>query len=249
MPDVNLVMMETVRRRRPAPVLDGQAVPSRGGRYGSGLVEAVVNSRHLLAEEGSYFTTSNPTPGTALAAPVAAAFADTSAAFLVFNTADVTDPLAPYLFLDQLKLNFTVAPATATGVRLLVRLDHAPRTPTAGSTLLAGDGGIPGAVATGPRLFAPVAKVWGFTGGVLMTIPALTTEARTVALGGIDGIPVVGGSRSFVFGQWGAPATGQGDRCNPVAIPPGWSAALHVWFPGNATTGASLEPELSWWER
>ena len=81
-----------------------------------------------------------------------------------------------------------------------------------------------------------------------MTIPAVTAAGKVAAQGGIDSIPVVGGERTIVFGGDVA-STAQCSRTNPVVIPPGWSAAIHIWFPGNATTGASIEPELAWAER
>lgn len=240
-----------ISRRLPQADLDGnrEGEPARGNRYGEQMCSLSTPGLQNLADDGIFFTTQNPTPGTALAAPVAASFADTSAFFHIVNLADVNDPLSKAIYLSKLKQSFTVAPATATGLRYLVRLDKAPRTPTAGSAILVGQGGSPGAAAVGPLVGQSIARIFSFTGGAQMTMPAVTTEGRVVATGGIDGIPVVGGERTIVFGGADVISTAQCSRANPVVISPGWAATIHVWFPGNATTGASEEPELSWWER
>jgi hypothetical protein len=241
-----------ISRRLPQSDVDGarEGEPARGLRYGEQAIVPIVRTEHPLAEEGSLFTTQNPTPGTALAAPVAASFADTSAFFHLFNEADVNDPAAVSLLLKTLKLAFTVAPASATGMRYLVRLDNVVRTPTAGLTLLAAKTGsaAPGAAQPGPNLRGSVARVWAFTGAAQLTLPAVSASGKVVATGGIDGLPVVGGERTIVFGGDVA-STGQTSRANAVVIPPGWSCAIHIWFPSNAATGASVEPELSWAER
>lgn len=240
-----------ISRRLPQADVDGgrDGEPARGNRYGEQHSVIAVGGRQNLVDDGTYFTTQNPTPGTALAAPVAASFSDTSAAFLVYNTADPNEPFAKHIYLDHLKLCFTVAPASATGTRLLARLDNAVRTPTAGSAVLVGAGGSPGAVAPGSAVAQSIARIWSFTGAAMMTLPAVTTLGKVAALAGIDGIPVVGGERVFAFGPWDVPSSGQCARCNPIDVPPGWSCAFHLWWPGNAATGASVEPELSWWER
>jgi hypothetical protein len=251
MPSPRVISSGVVSRRLPQQQSDNDEYPIRLTKYQEQFVNVLLGTKHSLAEEGSYFVTSNPTPGTALAAPVIASFSDTAALFLIYNNADINDPAAVSIYLGHVKLAFTVAPATATGTRYLVRLDQAIRTPTAGSTVLAGPGGTPGALMTGPIVAGrgSAAKIWSFTGGAQMTIPAVTTVGRTVALGGIDGIPIVGGERIIVFGASDLTSSGQQSASTPVVIPPGWSAAIHMWWPGNATTGASVEPELAWWER
>jgi hypothetical protein len=240
-----------ISRRLPQSDIDGgrEGEPARGNRYGEQFAALSVPSLHNLADDGIFFTTSNPAPGTALAAPVAASFSDTAALFHILNTADQNDPASKSIYLAHLKHAFTVAPASATGMRYLVRLDKGPRTPSAGQTILAGQGGSPGASPVGPMVAQSIAKIWSFTGAAQMTVAGVSTEGRTVAIGGFDGIPVVGGERTIIFGSMDAPSSGQVSRANPVVIPPGWAATIHEWFPSNATTGASLEPELAWWER
>lgn len=245
------LMKARISRRLPQADVDGgrEGEPVRGNRYGEQLIALAVPTLHSLSDEGSFWTTSNPVPGTALAAPVAAAFADTSALYQILNTADPNDANAKSIYLAHLKQMFTVVPASATGMRYLIRKDKGPRTPSAGFSVLAGLGGLPGAIAPGPIVGGSIAKVWGFTGGAQITVPAVTSDGRTVALGGVPGIPIIGGEYEVLFGLGDSAGSSLASRANPVVIEPGWVATIHVWFPGNAATGASIEPELSWWER
>lgn len=226
-------------------------IPIRGMSYGEVAVIEPNRGEHPATEEGSCFTVQNPVPGTALAAPVISSFLDTSALYAIFNGADITQPFPKSILLKHLKEMYTVAPATATGKRYLVKLDTKDRTPTAGFVLLAGQTGgpTPGATQPGPIIGASIARIYAFTGGAQMTVPAAGSTARVVATGGVDGIPVVGGERVIKFGAADMPSSAQGSIANAVVIPPGCWAVIHEWFPGNATTGASLEPEITWLER
>jgi hypothetical protein len=223
----------------------------RLGRYGEAMVAPIVLTKHPLADEGSYFTTQNPTLGTALQYAVTTSFTDTVGAFVFQNTADPSQPNSPFLYLDFIKLAFTVAPASATGMRYAVKLDSGNRAPTAGSTQLTGQGGSPGASPTGPIVRQSVSKIWSFTGGASLTVPA-SVNARVVALGGIGALPVVGSEFMLRFGDTGPNSGGAASGTShaaPVVIAPGWFAVVYLWFPSNATTPASVELDIGWYER
>ncbi len=219
--------------------------------YGEQLAQLIMASQHGMVDEGSFFTTTNPTPGTALALPVAAAFVNTNALYVIYNTADASDPAARNIYLVKIKHIYTVAPATATGSVIRVALDQTNRAPTAGQALLVGGGASanPGAQQPGKTIRQAVAKIWGFTGAAVLTVPAPGPNNKYVALGAIDTIPVIGGERCFIFGGFDTSSSAQTCRMAPVVVPPGWYCVIHGYFPGNATTGASLEPEIAWFER
>ena len=218
----------------------------RMSRYGEFFVSLMAMTKHPLAQEGTYFVAENPTLGTGAAGGVLAAFADATAAFVIQNTLDPSIPNQPNIDLDVMKLMYTVAPASATGLRYAIKLDNASRIPTAGFALL----GI--AQNVGSVLRASIAKVWAFTGGTLMTVPVSSGSARVVAAGAIGGLPVVGSESMVRFGDIGANSsgnTGGMSPTTPVSIPPGWFAVIYLWWPGNAVTGPSAEYEISWTER
>ena len=248
---LDAIVRGIVARVLPQSFTDGADQRVRLSRYGEMQVVQPYRTKHPLADEGSYFTTQNPTLGTALAAGIQTSFSDTVAAFVFLNTADPSQPSSPNLYLDFIKLSFTVAPASATGFRYAIKLDNGNRAPTAGSGQLTGQGGSPGASPVGPVLRQSVAKIWSFTGAAFMTVPA-SINPRVVASGGIGTLPVVGSEFMIRFGDVGpnagAAAAGT-SHAAPVTVAPGWFAVVHFWFPSNATTGPSIEPDIGWFER
>lgn len=234
----------------PAGSADGTEKSLRVNRYGEGIVSPIFRTKHPLANEGSFFVTGNPTLGTSLAYAVVTSFTDTVAAFVFQNTADASVAPYPALYLDYIKLIYTVAPASATGLQYVVRLDTGNRAPTAGSTQLTGQGGSPGASPVGYVVKQSVAKIWAFTGASL-TVPA-SVNARTVAQGGISGLPVVTTEHMIRFGDSGANlggAAGGTSHAAPVIVPPGQFCVVHLWYPSNATTPASVALDIGWAER
>jgi hypothetical protein len=99
------------------------------------------------------------------------------------------------------------------------------------------------------------ATVYAFTGGTVLTVMA-AQAGRTIGNGAIAmSIPIALDELVIQFGgpQVGSsPATAVSRRiatCPPVVIPPGCSAAIHMFGTGNAATGLSAEYELSFWQR
>ena len=232
-----------VSRILPQKSLDGPEMErtARLLEYGESAVSIVMSSKHVLAHEGTYFATPNPTLGTGVAGAVAASFSATTAAFVFQNTSDPSNTLAKNIDLDMIKIAYTVAPATATGMEYAVVLDSVSRVPSAGFALLT-----PGQV--GSIIGATIAKVWAFTGAAFMTVPAAGPNARTVARGSIPGLPVVGTEHMIRFGADGSNSAGCAQD-TPISIPPGWFAVVYMWWPGNATTGPSAEYLLGHIER
>jgi hypothetical protein len=245
------ILRGIVSRSLPAGLADGTEASGRLARYSELMVVEAVRTKHPLADEGSFFSTQNPTLGTALAAGIQATFSDTVAAFVFQNTGDPSGSVSPSLYLDFIKLIFTVAPASATGMRYAVKLDNGPRAPTAGSTKLSGTSGSPGASAVGATVRSSVANIWAFTGGAFMTVP-VSVNARVVAVGGIGALPIVGTEFMIRFGDNGpnfAAAAGGTSHAAPIVVPPGWYAVVYLWFPSNAATGPSAELDIGWFER
>jgi len=93
----------------------------RGGRYGEQYVLPLIPTKHLLADEGSTSSPTNPTPGTALAYNIQAAFSDTVPLFYVQNNDSKANPFGKRLYLDYIKLICTTAPASGTGARFAIK--------------------------------------------------------------------------------------------------------------------------------
>ena len=82
------------QRARPTQFLDNAtpASPPRASSYNETVVQSQVATLHPLAEEGSYFTITNPTPGTGVAHALTTSFSNTAALFSLFNAAPIGGP-------------------------------------------------------------------------------------------------------------------------------------------------------------
>jgi len=136
MPGIDVNQLWTPARAVPSPQSDQKAPVTnvRGGRYGEQYVLPLIPTKHLLADEGSYFIATNPTPGTALAYNIQAAFSDTVPLFYVQNNDSKANPFGKRLYLDYIKLICTTAPASSTGVRFALKTDPAIRTISTNNT-------------------------------------------------------------------------------------------------------------------
>ena len=137
MPGIDVNQLWTPARAIPSPQSDQKAPVTnvRGGRYGEQYVLPLISTKHLPADEGSYFIATNPTPGTALAYNVQAAFSDTVPLLYIQNNDSKANPLAKRLYLDYIKLICTVAPASSTGARFAAKTDPALRALSTNNTM------------------------------------------------------------------------------------------------------------------
>jgi hypothetical protein len=228
----------------PTPTADGANALGRGSRYGEPWYLSALVGTDGAAAEGSYWRACNPTPGTALAQAVTAGFADTTPLICIRNT-DATG--GKTIYLDYVALLMTVIPASATAWDLAVTIDPNARAPTAG-TALAGQ-----CVNT---LYAPTSictATFGPTSVAAAVARRLVSRRRI-----FNAIPVVNsvlfisfGAQDWMAGQTisGTTAVNLACPCGPLAIAPGHTGLIHLWYPSNATTGASYEAEMGWIER
>lgn len=247
-----------VSRTKPLTTPQNQPAAIRGLSDGTQMVQNMVPTKHQLSDEGSYFITTNPTPSTVLAygsAGTQATFSDTVPFMQLINTAGPNDPNAPILFFDYLKLIQIggTAPASTTSVQYAIKVDNGFRASTAGTPVLAAP------VCPNMQLatVAPAGRVVYYTGAVA-TIPAASTAARLVARGQLKGGPtLVLDEYTIAAGMVDSPANGgylttvsqYTTRCAPIAVGPGQSMTVHLFFPSGITNPFSYEFELGHWER
>lgn len=229
------------QRALPTANADGSQTQIRGGRYGEQHVLPIGNGVYPLAEEGSYYKAMNPTIGTAITYPVTAAFSATAGcAFLIRNTS--ASSTGPNIYLDYVRFTITVAPASSTSAQFAIVLDPANRYTSGGTSL----------TPTSPNLSITPASVASVNVGTLTTTAA-SGSARNTSRGSFKAaIPVVGDSFTLNFGAVDAVASNSGtQQGGPVVLGPNanHSMLVHLWFPANATTGASFEVDAGWWER
>ena len=240
-----------VTRRRPTPVPDGSrgATNPRFSPYGEYPNNQTV--RQGIADEGSYYSVVNPTIDTAVAFGAIAAYAATTPFFLVSNTAAAGGRT---IFLDSLKMLCTVVPASATNWKFLVETDSTLRLSTAPTGGVNRTAGVKNLNPLMPNDFE--GQVWTGTAGTVLTVMA-ASDGRIVSQGRIaHAIPVALDELMIVFGQSdggqttaAAVVSRRVGYAGPVVIPPGCSAAIHMFGTSNAITGISFEYELNFWQR
>ena len=239
----------TVGQARTAIVSDGTDRNVRGTKYGEVAVAGLHSKNHQLADEGSYFVTNNPTPGTGIAFAVTAAVSETAGYFLVVrNGWSIGASDAKNLYLDYLRLITTVAPASGTAGHFFWKTDVATKYTSGGSTLTPANPNTNSGAASGAVVYA----------GALTTVAA-SSSARLLSRGILRGaIPVINDETVFVFGSpnpggeiitSGTSVQRMTIPCPPIIVAPGYAACLQLWFPSNAVTAASFELELGHWER
>lgn len=240
-----------VSQSLPSPLADNAGVgqPNRGDRYGEQFVTQMGVTKHPLAQEGSYFVATNPTPGTGLASGVIAAYSATAAGLLTMYNNDVAN--GKNIFLDYLKVIPTVAPASGTAMHFAVWVDK--------QNLYASGGTAITPVNTSSlSARSSINLVNSASGGTVVTNNALAAATKRLVGRGVarSVIPAVG--EEIIIASGDDPSSGSssgttaGRSCTtiaPVILAPGWGLVVVVWFPSNSVTGLSYELESAWYER
>jgi hypothetical protein len=200
-----------------------------------------------LADEGSYFMATNPTPGTGIDGIAAADGYDATEALLtVYNAASTSTDTRIYL--DYLRLYSTLAPTSATDIAWVHEIDTAQRYSSGGSAITEVNvngastqtssatiyfGAITAAAATANRLLG---------GGILRTVISVVGDIYTFDYGAANKASLCG---AVMEGTTVASLT---IPCCPVVLGP---ANTYV-FQLNGTSQAAKqnhEFELGFWER
>jgi hypothetical protein len=239
--------MGKVGRALPTPVTDGLSTDARFGRYGENLNIPLLTPLHGVADEGSYYILTNPTPGTGIATLAApTAYVVTSPYVLVKNN-DV--PTGKRVYFHYIKLITTSAGTGGASLHYNIVIDNIARY-TSGSGLAT----IP-ALPVNVNMDSSNTSITQCYAGPLVAAAA-GTSARLLG-GGIfkTGIPIVGdtyianfGAESFNVGSAVATINSVVFQHPPVIIGPQSCLLFYLWLPSQSGA-TSYEIEAGWWER
>ncbi len=223
-------------------------LPVRQGRYGETYANVVGTGRHVAADEGSYFTIKNPTLGTAITLHAAPAIADTDTKSIIHLFNPTTSTVS--LYIDFIWMKQTVVNASSTASDYLVYIDNG------GVTARASGGSAITPTNTRTSTVANSSAATVYAGAVVTNATTGTKIAqRTVR----PVISVAEDQYVFYFGDtmqlpsslaltgtsWTSAAVGW----PPVVIDPGGNFKFVQTGPSGATTAATMEFEMGWWER
>ena len=230
-----------------------QDKPLRCRRYGDLAINCAVPTRHDLADEGSYFVTTTPTPGTGLTWVAAqTTYSATAPNFLIQNLEQGAQGRTVYL--DFLTMVTTAAMTAATGIQYAITMDSGQRAPTTNNMTAFVQRCLQAAATTAPNI-----AILGQSSASASVIPALTNVGYIAARDTWGGINVANDVLGLVFGENVAGLQGltavesaQVSRriiaAPPIIIPPGWAAAIHIWA---GSSSASFAPEctIGYWAK
>jgi hypothetical protein len=245
----------------PARAPDTTVINGRFDGYGGQAVNTFFNKKQALAGEGSYFVTTNPTPGTGVGAgPVVTSYANTAPYFILQNNNPAGGPV---IYPDYLKLIVSAAfgGGTVTNWNFAVIRDVAVPLSLYVTTATSLSTATPNNV----NALSPVRSnaVFGFQGGATALV-AKAPSASSAIVGRASvgaGIGLVGEEVVLDFGALdpcayqgltAAEAVSPGRKVSvlpPLAIAPGQQIAIVAWFPTATTTGLNYEFELGHVER
>ena len=85
---------------------DGVQAPTRSGNCGAAFIQRLTEKGHKLADEGSYFMTRTPTPGTGVITTLSLSSLDDAKPFIVIQNNNPSG--GKNIHLDHIKLHMTV---------------------------------------------------------------------------------------------------------------------------------------------
>lgn len=263
MPTTPVIAQGKVSRRKPQRNRDNVAdgVPFRVGAFGEEYNLSLVNKAHLLAEEGSYFVYSNPTPGTGIAnqaaptgVPSIGGNADASPYMVICNNSSSDDDGPILVNLDYLRFRVTGAGTNGTAINFLIQVDSMASRIPAGNTNLGGTAITP----VNPNGFSNAKPVTSVFAGAL-TVNKSTANGRqmpNIQFRGV--IPVVNDIYIVSFGpaeygvgsliSSGTAVCQQSFGHPPVLVGPQQCALVYLWLPSQSVAG-SFEFDGGVWER
>ena len=122
------------QRGIPSQVADSTVGPLRSSKRGELITQVIGKPLYALADEGSYFVASNPTPGTGIVGIAAAdGWNPLESLLTIQNTAKVSEGIRMYL--DFLEIACTVVDTNGTNVRWDMHIDSGSRWTSGGSTI------------------------------------------------------------------------------------------------------------------
>lgn len=237
------------KRGLPEAIVDGQYQAARLGRRGEAYTQGLVGSKlHPLADEGSYFTATNATLGTAITGTAApTAFSATVALMTLFNNNAVST--GKRIYLDYITLEPKAAGTNGTNFLVAMNLDNIQRYASGGTAI----------TPVNPNSDDSNTSSATLTVGALTAAAASSSSNRRVWHGSVRTvIKVVGDKYTFVFGASAPPSIGmvmEGTaqahiitQCPPVVIGPQHTFLLHE-IAASQSVAATWEFSMGWWER
>lgn len=230
----------------------------RGSPYGDQYMMPVLPESQTTADEGSFWTVTNPTPGTGIATIAAqASLADTAPFILFKNNWSAADNNKKRIIAKWLRITCTVAGTAAAQLRFATKTDSSGPRYTSGATVIAGNNTIGAATnqPVNPNADIGTASSLQFYAGPIVATAAASPRLIDAMTARIS-TPVVGDSFLIVFGANEAIANGSlvatvtqlAMTMAPWIVGPQEWGAFHLWSPSQSAA-SSYEFTFAYVER
>lgn len=234
------------RRAQPTKTADASQQQVRVGGYGDIYAFQMGDDHVALADEGSYFTATNPTAGTAITHATTGAFSATAALFCLSNG---DSEGGKRIYLDYVNLLVVGTPTTASSAELLITIDNTNRFSSGGSTITPKNVNMDSSTATIATLNFGAVVLTAASGSVRQIHRAkLKTQAAPCLVAGDVISTSFGGDVMNTGAAAGSTAQILAQRLGPCIIGGGDSINFHVWYP-SVTVAPTFELSMAWWER
>lgn len=235
-----------IGKLRPTKNADGSTAvsPSRADSYLSAAIAPYGIGRYGLADEGSYWTATNATFGTDLTAHAAPAISDaeTKPIIHLFNGGSND------VYLDYIDMLTTIANASATAVGFAIFLDNKGATSRtgAGTQITPLNVRSNSTTATGVTMYA----------GAVTAVGSSPKKVMQRVIKEFIGVALDRYSFSFGDGLMSTPTTSYTAGATaivtygpPIVLAPGGNLCFVQISPSGASTAATFQFELGYWER
>lgn len=235
------------KRAKGAKNVDATQTELRMSGYGDAYTQMVGGlGYYSMADEGSYFKATNPTPGTAITHAATQSFSATAALATISN-GDVSG--GKRLYLDFIDLAVVGTPTTATSCQLVITLDSSVRYSSGGSAITPQNANMDDTTATIATMHFGAVVLSAASGSVRQVARQTLKTQATPCL-------AVGDSLFFRFASIADPAGPLAGSTaaiypspmSPLIIGAGHSLNFHLYYPA-ATVAPTYEFEMGWWER
>lgn len=232
----------------------------RTGKYAELATVNYIPDMHMLADEGSYFIATNPTPGTAIAGTgslTSFATTDTQPTAVFKNNAALGSGINIYM--DFFKLQLVALPTTATSFRANWVIDNLANKYTSGGSTITpvNASGNSNSSPNGVLYFGAIAAAAASANARIVSNDQLrgTTAATPCALLGDEFIFRFGAVEQAAANYSLNVAAGTPTQVIknvipvvPIILGPQQTATLRIWGAANAGT-PSYEFVMGYWER
>jgi hypothetical protein len=235
-----------ISRGQPQPTLDGIEGEQRLTRFRENIAAILSPTKHVLSDEGAYYTAVDSAGRATAAAPTT--YSDTAPLLAIQNLDSQTNTTARRIYLDYIRGVETAAGTAGTTFQIQLKIDSTTRGLSAGNAVTPLNVNMDvGFQSIGKMTTFPTTTATGATSRTIVAnmtaIPAVTAPIGV----GSEFTIFFGGDTAKAFGASGT-AGFAASTAPPIILGPGQIIVVNFQILAQSAT-SSWQLEAGWWER